>query len=131
MRPKPSDPFAGRRATPEQHMLASDSFRATAERALENDDLPLASEACWGMAAHALQALAESHGLKHRTNLDFRDIKDWLVAKTGEQQINIWFLRAYELHQNFYRIVMTREDIESRSPHAIALADAARPFAQP
>ena len=123
--------FAGRRATPEQHLQASDLLRTVAARAFANGELVLVSEAIWGVVAHTLQAVAELHGLKHDTNLDFRHIKDWLVEETGDGQIHIWFLRAYELHQNFYRIQMTREDIESRYPHALELADAARPFAKP
>ena len=129
MHPKPSDEFAGRRATPEEHLQASDLLRKAAVRALANGELALASEAFWGTVAHALQGAAERHGLRHETNMDFRDIKDWLVDETGDAQIHVWFLRAYELHQNFYRIVMTREDIETRTQHALAVADAARPFA--
>ena len=121
--------FAGRRATPEEHLQVSNLFRATAERAIAAGDLALASEAYWGMVAHMLQAVAERHGLKHTTNLDFRDIKDWLVAETGDSQLHRSFRQTYQLHQNFYRIVMTIDDIETRSPLAIALADAARPYA--
>ena len=90
----------------------------------------LASEAYWGMVAHILQAIAEKRGMRHISNLDFRVIMDWLVAETGNEQLKIWFQRTYRLHQNFYRIIMTREEIEIRSQSAIALADAARPFAQ-
>ena len=93
-------------------------------------DLALASEAFWGMVAHMLQAVAERRGMKHETNLDFRDIKDWLARETGNDEARMWFSRTYELHRNFYRIIMTHSDIETRAQYALALADAARPFAQ-
>ena len=83
------------------------------------------------MIAHILKAVAEIHGLKHQTNLDFRDIKDWLIGKTREQQIQIWFLHSYQLHQNFYRILMTQEEIDERFESVMALAEIARPFAKP
>ena len=125
-----TDMFAGRHATAEQHLQTSDSLRQAAERSLATGDLALASEAFWGITAHMLQGVAENHGMKHNSNLDFRVIKDWLVAKTQIVELDEWFERAYRLHQNFYRIVMSRADIQSWSKYAIYIADAARPFAQ-
>ena len=122
--------FAGRRATPEEHLQVSDLLRTAAVYNLRTGNLALASEAFWGVVAHILQAIAERHGIKHTTNRDFEVINDWLVAKTGNDQMRFWFRRAYRLHQNFYRIVMTIQDIDARAQYAIALADAARPFAQ-
>ena len=123
--------FADRNATPEQHLQTSDSLRHAAQRSLATGDLAYASEGFWGMVAHLLQAIAEIQGMRHETNLDFRVIMEWLVAETGNGQLNRMFRQTYDLHRNFYRIVMTREEIEIHSRVAIALADAARPFAQP
>lgn len=92
-------------------------------------DLALASEAYWGMVAHMLQAVAELRGMRHETNLDFRTIKDWLIDETGDATLDRLFFRTYQLHQNFYRIIMTLDDIITRSRQALALADAARPYA--
>ena len=125
------DVFAIRQATPEQHLQTSDALRHTALLILASGDLALASEAYWGVVPHMLQAVAERHGIRHTTNRDFEVISNWLTNEIGNEQIRIWFRRSYRLHQNFYRIVMTREDIEIRAQYAIALADAARPFAQP
>ena len=123
------DEFAGRRATPEEHLQESDSLRDAAKHCMSVGKLGLASEAYWGMVAHILQAIAERRGMRHISNLDFRVIMDWLVGETGNEQLKIWFQRTYRLHQNFYRIIMTPEEIEARSESALALADAARPFA--
>ena len=120
--------FAGRRATPEQHLQESDSLRAAAERNLVTGDLALASEAYWGVVAHALQAIAERSGMKHDSNLDFRTIKDWLVNETKNDEIENWYRQTYWLHRNFYRITLTRTEIETWSPCALNIADAARPF---
>ena len=105
-------------------------MRTAAAHNMVTGNLALASEAFWGVAAHMLQAVAERHGLKHTTNRDFEVINNWLSTKIGNEQTMSWFRRTYRLHQNFYRIVMTREDIEFRSKFALDLADAARPYAQ-
>lgn len=76
-----------------------------------------------------LQAIAEKRGMKHDTNMDFRVIMGWLVSETGNQQLNRLFRQTYDLHRNFYRIVMSRDEIETCSRVAIAIADAARPYA--
>ena len=120
---------AQRRATPEQHVQASYSMRDMAEHCLATGNLPLASEAYWGMVAHMLQAIAEKRDMRHDTNLDFRTIKDWLTDETQNTELNHLFIETYELHRNFYRIVMTRDEVVERSRFAVALADTARPFA--
>ena len=89
----------------------------------------LASEAYWGVAAHALQAVAERHGIKHSTNLDFNRITNWLVTQTRDGKLIDWFDAAYYLHQNFYKIVMTPEEVRENSQHALRLADQIRTFA--
>ena len=121
--------FATRRATPEQHLQESDILRAAAMINLEAGNLALASEAFWGMVAHLFQAIAEIRGMRHESNLDFRTIRDWLIAETQNHQLNESYERTYQLHRNFYRITLTPEEIETRSRHALALADAARPYA--
>ena len=126
---RPPDEFADRRATMEDHLRASDSLRQSAERALDAGDLVLASEAYWGIVAHALQAVAEQNGIRHSTNLDFKRIISWLISETQNGQIRIWFERSYRLHQNFYRIVMTHGDIRDYSQYALRLADEIRVYA--
>ena len=128
MCPSNVDEFAGHRATPEEHLQESDSLRAAAERNLAAGDLALASEAYWGVVAHMLQAIAERRGMKHDSNLDFRTINDWLINETQNEELEDWYSTTYRLHQNFYRIILKRTDIETRSQYALNLADAARPF---
>ena len=89
----------------------------------------LASEAYWGVAAHALQAVAERHGIKHSTNLDFKRAIEWLITETGDNDLNGLFQRTYYLHRNFYQIVMTPEEVRENSQHALRLADQIRTFA--
>ena len=72
--------FADRRATAEDHLEASDLLRQSARHAFDDGNLVLASEAYWGVAAHALQAVAERHGIKHSTNLDFKRAIEWLIT---------------------------------------------------
>lgn len=121
--------FADRRATARDHLQASDSLREAARRAIDDGDLVLASEAYWGVVAHILQAVAETHGIPHSTNLDFERINNWLVAETHNEKLEGAFERSYRLHQNFYRIVLTQEEIRGYSHYALALADEVRDYA--
>ena len=121
--------FADSRATPEQHLQESDSLRIAAEINLKSGNLALASEAFWGMVAHLFQAIAERRGMRHESNLDFRSIRDWLIAETRNHDLNESYELTYHLHRNFYRITLTKEEIEIRAQYALALADAARPYA--
>ena len=68
--------------------------------------------------------------MRHESNLDFRTIKNWLIDQTQNDEMDDWFENAYQLHRNFYRIILKQEDIEFLSQFAITFADAARPFAQ-
>ena len=89
----------------------------------------LASEAYWGIVAHALQAVAERNGIKHSTNLDFERINNWLISETRNGQLDYWYDMSYRLHRNFYRIVFKQEEIRDLSRHALALADEIRDYA--
>ena len=89
----------------------------------------LASEAYWGVAAHALQAVAERNGIRHSTNLDFRRIIDWLVLQTRNDELPVWFQRSYDLHQNYYRVVMSQQEVHDLSHYALRLAGEVRDFA--
>ena len=121
--------FADQHATAQEHLHASDSLREAARQAIDDGNLVLASEAYWGVVAHALQAVAEKHGIPHSTNLDFRRIIDWLVSETHNIELEDWFQRSYHLHQNFYRIVMNQEVIRDYSQFALRLADEIRVYA--
>ena len=110
-------------------MEASDLLRQSARQAIDDGNLVLASEAYWGVAAHALQAVAERHGIPHSTNLDFRTIIEWLVSGARSDDVVEWYRKSYDLHRNFYQIVMTQDDVRDHSHYALRLADQIRPFA--
>lgn len=123
------DPFKERRATREEHLDASDNLREAAALALSNGNLVVASESCWGVVAHMLQAIAERHGLRHRTNLDFDDIVGWLVGETDDHGLRLSFVLAYRLHRNFYRIVLDEREVRDYASYAMDLVDRIREFA--
>ena len=121
--------FADRRATAEDYLQASDSLRESAGRAFDAGDLVLASEACWGVVARALQAVAERHGIPHSTNLDFLRINKWLISETQNREIADLYRWSYNLHRNFYRIVLKDQEISDLAQFALRLADEVRDFA--
>lgn len=123
------DPFRERRATREEHLHASSNIRELATVALSEGNLVVASEACWGVVAHMLQAIAERHGLKHQRNRDFDDIVNWLVSETDDQDLRLSYSRAYRLHRNFYRIVLHEREVEDDARYAMDLVDRIREFA--
>ena len=123
------DPFMERRATLANHLDASISLTGTASDALGDGNLVFASEAYWGVVAHMLQAIAERHGLDHRSNRDFKEIVVWLVGETHDRDLLWLFARAYTLHRNFYRIVLDEQEIRDYALHAMDLVDRIREFA--
>ena len=123
------DPFKERRATLEEHLNASANLQETAAVALSDGNLVLASEACWGVVAHMLQAIAERHGLSHWSNRDLDDIVSWLVGKTNDHGLRFPFACAYTLHRNFYRIVLVEDEVQDNARYAMDLVDRIREFA--
>ena len=123
------DPFRERRATRLDHLEVSTDLRDTAAAALRIGDLVSASEAYWGVVAHMLQAIAERHGLTHRSNQDFKAIVQWLVGETNDRDLLRLFTHAYTLHRNFYRIVLDEREVKDYSKSATELVYRIREFA--
>ena len=121
--------FADRRATAQDHLQASDSLRESAQQAIDDGNLVLASEAYWGVVAHALQAVAEQHGIRHSTNLDFQRISRWLISETQNPELADLYRESYNLHRNFYRVVLTHQEVRRYSQYALRLADEVRDYA--
>ena len=122
--------FQERSATAEQHLQSSDRWRAIAQKALDSGDTALASEALWGATSQLVQAIAKHQGQPHENHTDFRKTASWLSNETANPDIPIWYSRTFALHRNFYRIVLSHDEVRYRSTFAIAFLDAARPYAQ-
>lgn len=121
--------FEERSATAEQHLQSSDRWRSIAEQALESGDQALASEALWGATSQIVQAVAKRQGQPHENHTDFRKTASWLSTETANPNLTSWYSQSFALHRNFYRIVLSHDEVRDRSTDAIAFLNAARPFA--
>ena len=89
-------------ATVEFHIETSRRFMLQAEAELRAGDEMQASEKAWGAAAHAVKAVAESRGWRHRTHADLFRAVDNIVRLSGDPEIRLIFDDANALHKNFY-----------------------------
>ena len=99
-------------ATVEFHMETSRRFMLQAEAELRQGDRLQASEKAWGAAAHAVKAVAESRGWRHRTHADLFRVVDNIVRLSGDSEISLLFDDANAIHKNFYEGWLEDEHIE-------------------
>ena len=69
---------------------------------LANGDSLQASEKGWGAAAHAVKAIAEGRGWRHKDMADLFRVASWLADEMGQQEIRTLFSVAVGLHTNIY-----------------------------
>ena len=107
----------------ETHQEVSRRFLLHAEEQLALGDLLQASEKGWGAAAHAIKAVAERRGWRHRTHRDLYDVIDMIVAITRRPEIDGLFNAANTLHQNFYEGWMSERYIANNLRRVGRLVD--------
>ena len=95
----------------ETHLEVSRNFLVHAREQLALGDSLQASEKGWGAAAHAVKAIAESRGWRHRSHRDLFVVSSTIAAATGRLEIAELFSVANALHQNFYEGWMNQEHI--------------------
>ena len=69
---------------------------------LASGDSLQASEKGWGATAHAIKAIAEGRGWRHRSHRDLFGVAHRLTAEMEQPEINRIFKVAGSLHTNFY-----------------------------
>lgn len=95
----------------ETHQEVSRRFLLHAEEQLALGDSLQASEKGWGAAAHAIKAIAERRGWRHRTHRDLFAVARRVAASEERREIIELFGLANSLHQNFYEGWMDDEFI--------------------
>ena len=95
----------------ETHQEVSRRFLLHAEEQLALGDSLQASEKGWGAAAHAIKAIAERQGWRHRTHSDLFAVARRVAASEERREIIELFGLANSLHQNFYEGWMDDEFI--------------------
>ena len=86
----------------ETHLEVSRNFLVHASEQLALGDSLQASEKGWGAAAHAVKAVAERRGWRHRSHSHLFNAVTRIAAGTGRTEIIDLFNAANSLHQNFY-----------------------------
>ena len=85
------------------------------QTALEQADLPQASEKLWGADAQAVKSVAEARGWPHMSHRGLYDVISRLQQETGQQRLGQLLAIASALHQNFYEGWMPLEQVRDRS----------------
>ncbi len=84
------------------HLEVSREFIIHAKEQLDVGNSLQASEKGWGAAAHAVKAVAERRGWRHKSHRDLFTVADRIAQTTGRPEITELFGVASSLHQNFY-----------------------------
>ncbi len=75
---------------------------------LEQGDRLQASEKCWGAVVHALKAISQRHGWRHRTHVHNSLIAAHLSELTGDERILLLYGAMETMHRNYYDDVLRR-----------------------
>ena len=84
------------------HLEVSREFIIHAKEQLDVGNSLQASEKGWGAAAHAVKAVAERRGWRHRSHRDLFLVARRISGTSGRPEIIDLFNAASTLHQNFY-----------------------------
>ena len=96
-------------ASPDDHTEISRQFLQHAKEELARDSRLQASEKTWGAMAHALKAIAQERGWRHRGHYYILDIGEQIAAEFNIPSIVSATHWANSLHQNFYD---SNDDVE-------------------
>ena len=78
---------------------------------LEQGDRLQASEKCWGAVVHALKAISQPHGWRHRTHVHNGIIAAHLSELASDNLIYLLYGAMETMHRNFYDDVLPENEI--------------------
>ena len=107
-------------ATVAFHADTSRRMIGQAAAELANGDSLQACDKGWGAAAHAIKAIAEERGWRHKDMADLFKVASRLADEMDQQEIHTLFMATIALHTNIYEGWLGDEDI------AYSLADVRR-----
>ena len=110
-------------ATPDEHERISRRFIRQAHEELAKGDLIQASDKTWGAVAHALKAIAQSRGWRHKGHDHLKAIGHIIGKEFNHADILLAFSNAEELHRNFYE---NQED-ENKIANVISVVESVLP----
>ena len=86
----------------ESHAVHSERLMRHAWERLERGDRLQASEKCWGAVAHALKAVSQRYGWRHRAHAHNSAIAAHLSGLASDGMIYLVYLAVEALHVNYY-----------------------------
>ena len=105
------------------HLEVSREFIVHAGEQLALGNSLQASEKGWGAAAHAVKAIAERRGWRHKSHRDLYRAINRISAQMGRKDVLDLFRTANALHQNFYEGWMEDENIDRGLTRVTLLLD--------
>ena len=110
-------------ATVAFHADASRMMMEQAAPELAKGDRLQASDKGWSAASHAVKAIAEGRGWRHKSHADLFRVVRRLTAEMEQPEIRRLFDVANGLHINFYEGWLGDEDIAERLADVRLLLD--------
>ena len=95
------------------HLEVSREFLIHAREQLDLGNSLQASEKGWGAAAHAVKAIAERRGWRHKSHRDLFTVTDRIAESSSRPEVVELFGVASALHQNFYEGWMSNDFIST------------------
>ena len=95
----------------ESHAVHSERLMRHAWEQLERGDRLQASEKCWGAVAHALKAVSQRYGWRHRTHAHNNAVAAHLSDLASDDMIYVLYSAAEALHVNYYDDVKPLDEI--------------------
>lgn len=102
----------GRDPKAEEHLRISRQFLRQAQAEFARGDRLQASEKAWGVAAHAVKAVAQHRGWRHDGHRYLFEAIDKIYYETGDPEFLVLFKIANSLHTNFYENWQTDNSVQ-------------------
>jgi hypothetical protein len=101
----------------------SREYLAKAFRELEDGDLTQVSEKGWGAAAQMVKAVADERGMDHHCHAAVFRAAQVLAREIDDNDTEIQFALASDLHRNFYEETLDRKGVELRLQQVTQFVD--------
>ena len=95
-----------------KHVDSSRRFIRQAQEEFAKGGRLQASEKAWGVAAHAVKAVAEQRGWRHNSHARLFDVVSRIANAVDDPELCDLFPMANALHQNFYEDWQTEDSVQ-------------------
>ena len=100
----------------EDHVRTALNFLSASDLEFAAGDRLQASEKLWGVATHAVMAVAAQRSRRLSSHNSFREFAEPLSDQRNDPAIEYGFAHAERFHRNFYHDEMTDADLDALRP---------------